>query len=366
MTDAPEPPLRAALADLPVYRAGRSAVTGSSAYKLSSNENPCPPLPGVLQAVADASASMPRYPDFAATKLVQRLSEFLDVDAGKIAVSTGSVALVQSLRQVVAVPGDEVVFAWRSFEAYPIFAGLLGVTAVPVALTVDERHHLDAMARAVTPRTRLIFLCTPNNPTGPAVRRAELEEFLSRVPRDVLVVLDEAYVEYVREPEAPDGLSLLRGDPRLVSLRTFSKAYGLAGLRVGYAVAATPVAEALRKAAVPFGVNTLAQVAAVASLDRHDEVLTRVRSVVAERDRVLATLRSMGWTVPDPQGNFVWLRLGNSTERFAGACETAGVVVRAFPGEGVRVTVGEQEANDIFLAAARAWRQAVPHRPAGP
>jgi histidinol-phosphate aminotransferase len=213
------------------------------------------------------------------------------------------------------------------------------------------------MADAITDRTRLIFVCNPNNPTGTVVRRAELERFLDRVPGDVLVVLDEAYREFIRDLEVPDGVQLYRDRPNVCVLRTFSKAYGLAGLRVGFAIAHEPVAAALRKTAVPFGVSQLAQDAAIASLRAEDELLGRVGSLVSERTRVVDTLRAQGWTVPETQANFVWLRLGERTTDFAAACDQAGVVVRPFAGEGVRVTVGETEGNDIFLKVAEGFRK---------
>jgi histidinol-phosphate aminotransferase len=249
-----------------------------------------------------------------------------------------------------------VVYAWRSFEAYPIITRISGARAVQVPLDADERHDLDAMADAITERTRLVFVCNPNNPTGTAVRRAELERFLDRVPADVLVVLDEAYREFITDPEVPDGVDLYRDRPNVAVLRTFSKAYGLAGLRVGFAVAHEPVAEALRKTAVPFGVSQLAQDAAVASLHAEDELLERVAGLVAERARVVKGLTAQGWTVPDTQANFVWLRLGERTTDFAAACERAGATVRPFAGEGVRITVGETEANDLLLRTAEAFR----------
>jgi len=212
-------------------------------------------------------------------------------------------------------------------------------------------------AEAVTPRTRLVLVCSPNNPTGTVVHRDEMARLLERVPDDVLVVLDEAYCEFVRDPEVPDALDLYRQHPNLVVLRTFSKAYGLAGLRVGYAIAHEPVAVALRKTAVPFGVNGLAQVAAVASLDAEKELLERVDALVDERGRVLDELVEQGWQVPPAEGNFVWLRLRERTVDFAADCEASGVVVRPFPGEGVRVTVAEREANDRFLGVAARWAE---------
>jgi histidinol-phosphate aminotransferase len=291
-----------------------------------------------------------------ATGLTQAVAERFDVPLGHVATGTGSVGVLQQVVQSTATEGDEVVYAWRSFEAYPIVVAISGATSVPVPLTPDEHHDLDAMADAVTDRTRLVLVCTPNNPTGTAVRRDRLERFLDRVPADVLVVIDEAYREFVRDPQVSDALDVYRDRLNVAVLRTFSKAYGLAGLRVGYAVAHEPVAEALRKTAVPFGVNTLAQTAAVASLAAEAELLERVDALVAERTRVSDLLREQGWTsVPDSQANFVWLRLGERTTEFAAACESAGVVVRPFAGEGARVTIGEPEANDVFLDVAKGF-----------
>jgi histidinol-phosphate aminotransferase len=211
------------------------------------------------------------------------------------------------------------------------------------------------MAAAITPATKLVFLCSPNNPTGTAVRRPELERFLDTVPPDVLVVLDEAYREFVTDPAVPDGIELARGRDNVAVLRTFSKAYGLAGLRVGYCVAPPRVAEAVRKVFVPFSVNALAQVAALASLDAHDELMARCRQVVAERERVRSELLASGYEVPDSQANFVWLPLGERTDRFNEHCLEHKVVVRAFLGDGARVTIGTPEENDAFLAAARTF-----------
>ncbi|WP_455353002.1 histidinol-phosphate transaminase [Streptomyces sp. SYSU K217416] len=357
------PRLRAELDGIPTYKPGRSAAAagaaagGPVAYKLSSNENPYPPLPGVLETAIAAAGNFNRYPDMACTGLMNELAERFGVPASHLATGTGSVGVAQSLLQSTSGPGDEVIYAWRSFEAYPIITQISGATAVPVPLTAGDVHDLDAMADAITDRTRLIFVCNPNNPTGTVVHRAELERFLDRVPSDVLVVLDEAYREFIRDADVPDGIEIYRHRPNVAVLRTFSKAYGLAGLRVGFAVAHEPVAAALRKTAVPFGVSQLAQDAAVASLQAEDELLGRVGSLVCERNRVYETLVKQGWTVPETQANFVWMRLGERTTDFAAACERAGVVVRPFAGEGLRVTIGETEANDLFLHTAEAFRQ---------
>ncbi|WP_460107315.1 histidinol-phosphate transaminase [Streptomyces sp. YKOK-J1] len=350
------PKLRAELEGIPTYKPGKPAAAGGPvAYKLSSNENPYPPLPGVMESVTAAASNFNRYPDMACSGLMEELSERFAVPA----TGTGSVGVAQQLIQATSGPGDEVMYAWRSFEAYPIITQINGARSVQVPLTPGDVHDLDAMADAITERTRLIFVCNPNNPTGTVVRRAELERFLDRVPKDVLVVLDEAYREFIRDPEVPDGVELYRERPNVCVLRTFSKAYGLAGLRVGFAIAHEPVAAALRKTAVPFGVSQLAQEAAVASLRAEDELLGRVGSLVCERTRVVDALRTQGWTVPETQANFVWLRLGERTLDFAAACEEHGVVVRPFPGEGVRVTVGETEANDIFLKVAEAFHREI-------
>ncbi|MEU3133278.1 histidinol-phosphate transaminase [Streptomyces sp. NPDC007027] len=351
------PKLRAELDGVPAYVPGRPAAAGGPvAYKLSSNENPYPPLPGVLDSALAAAGNFNRYPDMACTGLMNELAGRFGVPLAHLATGTGSVGVAQQLLQATSGPGDEVIYAWRSFEAYPIITQVSGATSVRVPLTEGDVHDLDAMAEAITDRTRLIFVCNPNNPTGTVVRRAALERFLDRVPGDVLVVLDEAYKEFIRDAEVPDGIEIYRDRPNVAVLRTFSKAYGLAGLRVGFAVAHEPVAAALRKTAVPFGVSQLAQDAAVASLRAEDELLGRVGSLVAERARVSAELARQGWTVPESQANFVWLRLGERTVDFAGACERAGVVVRPFAGEGVRVTIGETEGNDLFLKAAEAFR----------
>ncbi|MFI9649656.1 histidinol-phosphate transaminase [Streptomyces sp. NPDC052040] len=352
------PRLRAELEGIPTYRPGKPAASGGpAAYKLSSNENPYPPLPSVMQSVIEAAGSFNRYPDMACAGLLAELSERFGVPQSHLATGTGSVGVAQQLLQATCGPGDEVIYAWRSFEAYPIITQISGATSVQVPLTGGEVHDLDAMADAITDRTRLIFVCNPNNPTGTVVRRAELERFLDRVPGDVLVVLDEAYREFIRDPQVPDGVELYRERPNVCVLRTFSKAYGLAGLRVGFAIAHEPVAAALRKTAVPFGVSQLAQTAAIASLRAEDELLGRVGSLVCERTRVVEALGAQGWTVPETQANFVWLRLGERTMDFAAACEGAGVVVRPFAGEGVRITIGESEANDILLKVAESFRR---------
>ncbi len=350
--------IRRALDALPSYRPGRAAASSPgdrAIYKVSSNENPYPPLPGVLEAVADAAGTMNRYPDMFATELVAALAERFGVPPDHVATGTGSVGVLQQIVQATAGEGDEVVYAWRSFEAYPIVVGISGATSVRVPLTVDARHDLDAMAAAITERTRLVLVCTPNNPTGPVVSDADMRRFLDAVPRDVLVVVDEAYREFVRDPEAADGVALYREYPNVCVLRTFSKAYGLAGLRVGFAIAHDEVADALRKTAVPFGVSGVAQRAAVESLKREAQLLERVDALVAERTRVRDALVAQGWDIPVTQANFVWMALGEATMAFAQRCDDEGLIVRPFPGEGCRVSVAETDANDRLIDIAGDW-----------
>jgi histidinol-phosphate aminotransferase len=349
------PRFRRVLDQFAPYQPGRqvSGPDGRS-YKLSSNESPFGPLPSVVEAIAEAAQGVHRYPDNGAVALTTAIADRFGLTPEHVAVGCGSVGVTQQLLEAAAEPGAAVLYAWRSFEAYPTLVSLSGADPVTVPLR-GEVHDLGAMADAVTSRTRVIFVCNPNNPTGTVVHADDLGRFLRRVPGDCLVVLDEAYAEYVRDPGVPDGLRLYRQYPNLAVLRTFSKAYGLAGLRTGFLVAQQPVAEAVRKTMLPFTVNAVAQAAAIASLAAEAELLERVDQVVKERSRVSAELAAQGWTVPPTEANFVWLRLGADTGDFAGSCERAGVSIRPFGAEGARVSIGDHEANDAFLAVARAY-----------
>ncbi len=340
---------RADLDALPAYVPGR-AVPG--AIKLASNEVPYGPLPGVVEAIIEAAGGVHRYPDMGVLALREALAERLGVPADRIVSGCGSVALAEALVRACCLPGDEVVYAWRSFEAYPIIVATAAAAGVRVPNTAEYGHDLAAMAAAVTPRTRLILVCNPNNPTGAALRRTGLDAFLDAVPADVLVVLDEAYREFVTDPDVPDALAAYGDRPNVVVLRTLSKAWGLAGLRIGYLVGQPEVAAAVRKVVTPFSTSGAAQAAALAALRAGAEMSRRAALVVAERERLLIAVRRALPGVPDSQANFVWLPLGGASVEFAAGCERAGVIVRPFPGEGVRVTVGTPEENDAFLAAA--------------
>ena len=352
------PRFRPVLDTFPAYRPGKvPAAAAGQAHKLSSNESPYGPLPSVVEVNASAAADVHRYPDNGAAELIEAIGARFGVPPAHIAVGCGSVGVLKQLLEAVSDPGAEVLYAWRSFEAYPTLADLAGATSVRVPLR-EEAHDLDAIRAAITPRTRMILICNPNNPTGTVVGGRALTAFLDQVPGDCLVVLDEAYREYIRDESVPDGIDLYRDRPNVAVLRTFSKAYGLAGLRVGFLVGHRPVAAAIRKTMLPFTVSMVAQAAAVASLAAEAELLERVETVVKERDRVRSALLADGWTVPVTEANFVWLRLGEHTTAFAESCEAAGIAVRPFAGEGARVSIGTPEANDALLATAGAF----PHR----
>ncbi|MCK6211269.1 histidinol-phosphate transaminase [Georgenia sp. EYE_87] len=347
--------LRPDIASLPAYVPGERPSRGRQVYKLSSNEVPFPLLPTVAAALADVGPDLNRYPDMYATQLVEALADHHGIKPERVTVGNGSVAVLAHVLTAVCEPGDEVVMPWRSFEAYPIAVQVAGARAVQVPVDAAGRHDLDAMAAAVTDRTRAVLLCSPNNPTGPALTQSEVRRFLETVPPGVLVVLDEAYLEFVRQDDPTDGIALVDEHKNLVVLRTFSKAYGLAGLRVGYAVARRRLTAGFRATSTPFGVNAMGLAGAVAALGCQDQVRDRVEQVVAERTRVTATLAEQGWDVPDAQGNFVWLDLGRRATSFAETAKARGVLVRAFAGEGVRVSFGEREGNDLFLDVAADW-----------
>ena len=360
--------IRPDLSSLPAYVPGTSQP---GALKLASNESSLSPLPSVSAVINDATSNLNRYPDMASGALRGKLAQWLGVNLDNVAVGNGSSALCQQLVQATCKDGDEVVYAWRSFEAYPILCKIAGAVGVGVPLK-RGRHDLKAMSEAIGERTRLVFVCNPNNPTGTTVSRDEFREFMGRVPADVTVVLDEAYVEYNRDAESPVALEELQRYPNLAVCRTFSKAYGLAGLRLGYLVGPAELVEAVNKVGIPFGVNALAQAAGIASVESQGELATRVDATVAERERVEAYLAEVApagagsagaaggaadgaegaepLTYPS-QANFVWLNAGERAEALDEALKREGVIARCFAGEGVRVTVTTAEETDVLLRA---------------
>ena len=351
------PRLRPELADLPAYTPGKTAP---GAIKIASNETVFGPLPSVRAAIEKATDNVNRYPDNGYVELKERLAKYLDNGAfapEQISVGCGSVSLCQQLIQITSTVGDEVVYGWRSFEIYPLQVSTAGATPVQVQLR-NHTYDLDAMLASVTDRTRLIFVCNPNNPTSTVVEPAELARFVEAVPPDILIAIDEAYVEYIRDGMLPDSFNLVRSHSNVVVLRTFSKAYGLAGLRVGYAVGDPDVIATLGKVYVPFSATSISQAAAIASLDAADELLARTDAVVDERVRVITALRDAGYEVPPSQANFVWLPLGQRTLDFVARAAENRVIVRPYGQDGVRVTIGAPNENDAFVAFARRWMTA--------
>ncbi|MEY8209390.1 histidinol-phosphate transaminase [Corynebacterium sp. MNWGS58] len=342
--------LRQDLETLPAYVPGKRMP---DAVKLSSNESAHPPLPSVTSAISQAATQSHRYPDMGVLQLRQKLAAKLGLaDENSVTVGTGSSALCQQLVTITCQPGDEVIFPWRSFEAYPIFTQVTGATAVPVPLR-ELRNDLPAMADAITERTRLIFVCNPNNPTGTTITDQEFREFMDRVPADVVVALDEAYVEYNTADNTPLATEAVQQYPNVIGLRTFSKAYGLAGVRVGYAFGNPDIIATLGKVAIPFGVSAVAQAAALAALEpaATDELNKRVTETNQQRDRLADEL---GLT--PSFANFVWIpaeSLHDSPQEVAAQLAESGVLVRAFD-EGLRITATTAEETDALLAA---WKK---------
>jgi histidinol-phosphate aminotransferase len=340
--------LRPEIAALPPYRQGRAAA--AEAFKLSSNENPSPTHPAILAAIAESNLN--RYPDGAATLLRARLAERAGVSIDELHVAAGSASILYQLVQAAAGPGDEVVYAWRSFEAYPLLVTVAGATSIQVPNLPGGRHDLDAMAAAITDRTRVVIVCSPNNPTSTIVTTAEFTAFMAKVPPTVMVILDEAYFEFVTDPHAVSGLVELDNHPNLVVLRTFSKAFGLAGLRVGWAVGPSYILDAARSAAIPLAVTEPAQRAAIAALDVEADLLAGVDELIERRTRVYEGLLAAGLVVPEPHGNFVWIAAGAETSAVAAVLEDDGIIGRVLGSDGIRVSIGEEESVERLLESA--------------
>lgn len=346
--------VRDSVASLSAYRPGKAAEQAEAehgirdAIKLASNENPYDTVPAVAAAIAAAASGANRYSDHRASELRTALGEWLGVEENRITVGCGSVGLLQQLCLTYVDPGDEVVYPWLSFEAYPINVRVLGGVAVTVPL-IEHCFDMDAIADAVTAKTKLVLLATPNNPTGTAVSTSQIKALLETIPDDVVVLVDEAYREFVRADLGDPITDLIPFHRNVIVTRTFSKAYGLAGLRCGYAVADPEIVAELDKVLLAFAVNSLAQVGALAAIRSLDEIQPRIQMLLDERDRVAAALTDAGWVLPDTQANFVYIPVGELTDRVTVELEKRGVVVRPFSGEGIRVTVGTPEQNTRFL-----------------
>jgi histidinol-phosphate aminotransferase len=352
------------LASIPGYTAGvpkgkaPEAIADSQIAQLASNESPFPPHPAVVEAIARAAAAANRYPDPDATLLRRRIAERFEVDSPQIAVSNGSCEILLAAALALCEPGAELVFAWPSFSIYPYLAPLSGAREVRVPLTDTYEHDLDAMAAEITAATQLAIVCNPNNPTATHIPSERIRAFLERVPSHVTVILDEAYVEFQTHDD-PDATADLRRDfPNLVVLRTFSKAYGLAGVRVGYALCAPAFRSAVDAVRQPFSVNAVAQAAGAEAVRHADDVAKRVESTIVERVTVEEAVRGLGFETPDSHANFSWVDLGDAAEEDVVArLAEAGIVVRpgtplGGPGH-IRVTYGTADENQRFLDALR-------------
>src|SRR3954452_16426031 len=342
---------------IPVYPAAETYEFGGELVKLASNETPFPPHPQVLEAVERELRTLNRYPDPDKTLLRRKLADRFELAPSRVAIGNGSCELLRSAAEALLEPGAEIVYAWPSFSIYPHLAAASGARAVTVPLDGDSRHDLDAMAREVTHATRMVVVCNPNNPTATALPIAAIDEFVGSLPRNVAVILDEAYVEFTTLQDPDDSLPLLKKHPNLVLLRTFSKVYGLCGLRVGYSLAG---GDAFRSAVdivrQPFSVNSLALAAAREALKHQDEVATRVERTAIERLHIEEELGERGLETTDSEANFTWVSLGDRDEAAVlGGLAERGVIVRggaALGSEGhMRVTFGTRPENDRFLAA---------------
>jgi histidinol-phosphate aminotransferase len=350
------------LARMPGYQAGvptgqaPEAIASGGIAQLASNESPFPPHPQVIEAISRAAGAMHRYPDPDATLLRRRLAERYETEPGRVAVGNGSCEILLAAAEALCEPGDEILFGWPAFSMYPYLPALTGAREVRVPLDDNDVHNLESMAAEVTASTQLLIVCNPNNPTGTHIPAAEIAAFCAKVPSRVTIVLDEAYVEFQTDDDPDASLDLLPEFPNLVVMRTFSKCYGLAGLRVGYAIGSSTFRAAVDAVRQPFSVNALAQAAGAEAILHQDDVLTRVESTVAERLRVEEALREMGLSSPASQANFSWVDLGGADEHMvvAGLAERE-IAVRAGtplggPGH-IRVTYGTAAETDRFLAA---------------
>jgi histidinol-phosphate aminotransferase len=350
------------LARMPGYQAGvptgqaPEAIAASEIAQLASNESPFPPHPKVVEAIQRAAAAMNRYPDPGATLLRRRLAERYETEPGRIAVGNGSCEILLAAAEALCEPGAEILYAWPSFSMYPHLAALTGAREIRVPLAEGDVHDLDAMAAEVTAATQLLLICNPNNPTSTHLPASAIAAFCERIPAHVTIALDEAYIEFQTNDDPDATVYLLESFPNLVVIRTFSKCYGLAGLRVGYAIGSPKFRAAVDAVRQPFSVNALAQAAAAEAILHQDDVSRRVESTIVERVRVEEGLRKLDLATADSQANFSWVDLGEAEEAeiVAGLADRA-IAVRpgtplGAPGH-IRVTYGTAAENDRFLAA---------------
>ncbi len=348
--------VRPAVRSLASYRPGKAAnhverehgIT--NAIKLASNENPWPPIPPVAAAIRDAVAGVNRYADNNAQAVCEAIAGWQNVSVDRVTTGCGSSGLLQQLFMTYVSAKDEVLFPWPSFELYPVFTTVFDATTVTTEL-VDHTIDLDAVVDAVTPATSFIILASPNNPTGTSIPMPDVNAFMERIPEDVIVVIDEAYREF-NDPAFGDPVTDVQPHyDNVVVTRTFSKAFGLAGLRSGYCIAHPEVIREINKVRLPFTVNNLSQAAMVAAIEHEEEALVNVRSLLDERTRCVVALRAAGVELPDPHANFVFIPTGAATSELAVDLETQGIVTRPFPDNGLRITIGSPDQNDRWLNA---------------
>lgn len=339
---------------MPSYKPGKAASEAEAehgiteAIKMASNENPHPPIPAIVEAMTAAVTGVNRYGDNTCSDLRRAVADMIDVEAESVTIGAGSSALLGQIVDAFVDPGDRIVYPWRSFEYYPILAARSAAEAVTVPLA-DGHIDLDALAAAVTADTKLVFVATPNNPTGTAVTTAAIGSMLEAITTDTLVVIDEAYREFNDPAHGDPVTDLLPDHPNVLVTRTFSKGQGLAGLRVGYAVGLPDVIAQLIKVAAPFAVSNVAQAAAKAAIEHHHEIMDVVGELLVERQRVTERLGAAGIEHPAPYGNFVWIPIGERTDDLTLALERTGIVVRPFPPEGIRITIGTSDQNDRWI-----------------
>jgi histidinol-phosphate aminotransferase len=350
------------LARIPHYEPGVSLDQAAAraetadAIKLASNESPFPPHPAVIEAVGRAAVQLNRYPDPAATVLRRRIAERHGTEPGRIALGNGSCEILLAAAAALCEPGAELVFAWPAFSIYSYLAPLSGATEIRVPLDDADRHDLDAIAAEITAATQLAIVCNPNNPTGTYVGAQRVGAFLEGVPPHVTVILDEAYIEYQATDDPDATFDLLEAFPNLVLLRTFSKCYGLAGVRVGYALCSPQFRAAVDAVRQPFSVNGIAQAAAAEAILHQDDVVDRVEKNLVERLFVEEGIRELGLEAAESEANFSWLSLGDRDEAdVVGALDRTGVATRpgtplGGPGH-LRVTYGTRPENERFLTA---------------
>src|SRR5262245_59221691 len=350
------------LARMPGYKAGvptgqaPEAIAAGEIAQLASNESPFPPHEAVVEAIRRAAPSMNRYPDPDATLLRRRIAERYDTDPARVAVGNGSCEILLAAAEALCEPGAEILYAWPAFSMYPYLPALTGAREIRVPLGPGEVHDLDAMAAEVTAATQLLIVCNPNNPTATHIPAARIAEFCERVAPHVTVILDEAYIEFQTNDDPDASLDLLKDFPNLVVLRTFSKCYGLAGLRVGYAIGSSNFRAAVDAVRQPFSVNALAQAAGAEAILHQDDVLERVEATVVERIRIQEGVRELGLWVSESQANFSWIDLGDLDEgEIVAGLSAADIAVRAGvplgdPGH-IRVSYGTEDEDERFLTS---------------